>query len=169
MRYLSQISLAACAALWLPSAVAAQSAAPTQDDTNLVLTATEAFLFARATGNHADAYAMYGRGLQDLQNATDAAAVWDEERARGIPFADIQIVNVTWYTDPAGLAPGAYAAIDFRGASPEVPIVCGFMVWHNVSPVPRINRVEMNVIDADIYAQMDDATRASFETQFGCR
>ncbi len=156
-------------ALFLSEMAGAQTAQPTDEDTATVAQLTRTFLTALAEADHDVAYALVGEGLRGLQSEQEMRATWDAHTAQNVPFDTINLVEVTWYVDPQGLPQGAYAAVDFRGGSERVPVLCGFIVWFNDMPSPSISRIELNYIDADTFALMDDATRSEILPQFGCR
>ena len=137
-------------------------------DQEAVIAATNTYFASRAAGDFETAYDFVSEALSAQLPRSLAEERWAEEREQGVDFLAMQITNGTWYTNPEGLPPGIYAAVDFAGQSEALPITCGYLVWHLAEDGPQLNRAEINLVAAEDFAQIPSDQRQSIAAQMGC-
>ena len=92
-----------------------------------------AYAAALAARDYGAAYAMLRLSFQ----ASNPRLDWEaNQRKRPVLWADgrLRILRLSWYPDPAGQAPGLYAAFDFRGDRADGMMDCGYVVVHRAVP-----------------------------------
>ncbi|MBF9043233.1 hypothetical protein HKCCE4037_07845 [Rhodobacterales bacterium HKCCE4037] len=146
------------------TAAIAQSAG----DQERAVAATNAYFEARAQADFETAYGFVSPDLAGFLPRPMAESQWGEQHAAGVDFRSLQITGGAWYQDPEGLPPGLYAAVEFAGESEQVPVTCGFLVWHMASDQPQLNRIELNLIDRATYDQIPAAQLPDLIAQLGC-
>lgn len=151
------------------SMATAQTSDPTAEDQARVLEAVEQFWQALSEEDYDAANARLTPSFAEVMPLEQAVATWSAYVAQGISFSQIAPRALTWYADPDGLPAGLYAAVDFRGRSEQVPVVCGYLILRLIDQGPAITRLEIGTIAADIYSQIDPERLPEMMSQLGCR
>ncbi len=103
---------------------------PGEAETRQAVSATQAYFAVVDAGDVV--------GLERMMKPEHRATSSSEERAArlreflheaGAP-GQHRIAKVTWYVNPPGVAPGAYAAVDFERTYANLAISCGYVAWH---------------------------------------
>ncbi len=103
---------------------------PSAEDDRRVEAATRAFFAAVDAGDVARLESMMSAGHRETSTAADRRAANSEFReAAGRP-GEHRIVRTTWYVNPPGVEPGAYAAVDFDRQYEKLAVSCGYVAWH---------------------------------------
>jgi hypothetical protein len=102
---------------------------PSEADTHAATAATERYFAAVDSGDAAALDAMSSAGHREGTSAAERAARLATFRSEAGRPGQHRIVRVTWYVNPEGAAPGAYAAVDFERQYQNFSVSCGYVAW----------------------------------------
>lgn len=91
--------------------------------------ATRAYFAAVDAGDIARIESMMTAGQRDVSTTADRRATNAEFRRAGGRPGEHRIVRITWYVNPPGAEPGAYAAVDFDRRYAKLAVSCGYVAW----------------------------------------
>lgn len=92
--------------------------------------ATAAYFAAIDRGDIASLEAMMSPGHRSTSTTADRAQAVRAFRSTSGAPGEHRIIRTTWYANPAGVAPGAYVAVDFDRRYEKLSVSCGFAAWH---------------------------------------
>jgi hypothetical protein len=86
------------------------------------------------------------------------------------PVVGAPRLKLTWYYDPPDVAPGAYVAVDFRRATRDVAVDCGYVAFRR-DPAGgwRVVRTERGTLTRQVAAEMTPAIRDQSIAALRCR
>lgn len=130
--------------------------------------ATRAYFAAVDAGDVARLEAMMTPGHRADQTTADRTQQLAAFRERaGRPSAH-RIIRVSWYVNPPGVEPGAYAAVDFDRTYARLAISCGYVAWHR-QPDGRLLLVREETGSAPRTPDLTPDQIARFRVQLQCR
>jgi hypothetical protein len=144
--------------------------APSSTDEAIVRARTLDYLAAKDRGEFDTALAMFTSTMQAMMTQDS----WRTPRAAfnsaaGIP-SQREVVRVTWYDNPPGVAPGRYVAADYRARFKSAAFYCGYLSWlQQPDGSYRIVREEEGQMTPKEANKVAPGQMAAMRLQLGCR
>jgi hypothetical protein len=156
-----------------PPAVAAikpeRQSRPTAAQDQLVERRTQAYFSAKDSRRYEEGYALLSPSQKQVTSFEGWKSRTEKFNTQAGEVRSRKIRKITWYKDPAGVAPGLYAAVDFSSEFANIDIHCGYVVWH-VQPdgSPLLVREEENYIDKSVQQKLKPEDLEKVRAQFRC-
>lgn len=102
----------------------------TEADIERAMAATMSYFANVDRGDGSQIERMLSEEMRSLSEPAERAeALKAFRREAGAPGKH-RVVRVTWYVNPPGVKPGAYAAVDFERQYANFSVSCGYLIWH---------------------------------------
>jgi hypothetical protein len=111
---------------------------------------------------HAEAFAMADEAMTAGATLEEWTAREQQRRSVTGALRSRQIARLTWYSNPAGVPFGHYAAVDYV-ASHELQDECGYLIWYRPTGAVDFHLVRQELIY--LSPEIDADTRAALRQQ----
>lgn len=124
---------------------------------------TDRYFSATDAGRDAEAHALASSEMTGGASVAEWAADREARLQETGAYVSRTVARITWYSNPPGVPPGYYAAVDYV-AGWERQDECGYVVWHSPDGVVPflLARQERTFLPHEL----DDATRAGLRRQY---
>jgi hypothetical protein len=142
---------------------------PQASDVALLEKNSNNYFMTKDAGKYQDAYGMYDTVFREKTNFEQWRELAGQTNTKLGSVTKRIIKRLVWYKDPAGAAPGVYAAIDFSGVSANADIYCGYIVWKQQANASYLLvREEQNIIDKLTEKKLAPNELEKARIQIGC-